>query len=404
MELLSGASAPDGRLPTMTRLQELEIRSSEVRERLNELAGADELTEAEAKEATDLTAEFRQVEAKRRAALAAADEAPKPEESGEQRERAELRDRASVGEVFAAAVEHREAEGATAELQQERGIAPNAVPLELLREQRAVTPAPTDTGAVERMVIPAVFATGDAAFLGFEQPTVPAGDAVFPVITTRPTVGGPHTDSASVAETTGAFTADTLAPGRVQASFFYRRTDATRFRGMSDALRASLSAGLSEAVDAKAVAQVVSDSAQAASGSSAWDLPRYRKALVDQLDGRYCSMESEVRFLMGAATAADADALTISNTSETALEMLRRRSGGVKVSAHIAAVASTKQDMIVVKGNHPGAVAPMWEGVTLIPDELTKAGTGEIVITALLMAAFKVVRTDGFVQQSIKHS
>ena len=39
---------------------------------------------------------------------------------------------------------------------------------------------------------------------------------------------------------------------------------------------------------------------------------------------------------------------------------------------------------------------PLWQGVTLIPDEITKAKTGELVITAVLLAAFKIIRTDGF--------
>ena len=39
-----------------------------------------------------------------------------------------------------------------------------------------------------------IFADGDAAFLNVDQVTVPNGDAVFPVLTNRPTVGGPHAD------------------------------------------------------------------------------------------------------------------------------------------------------------------------------------------------------------------
>lgn len=392
----------------MTTLQRLEIRSSEIRERLNELSGLETMKLAEVEEADKLSAELREVEAKRRAAIAASEPEPEPEPEPEARELSELRERASVGDVFAAAVEHRLCEGATAELQAERGIAPNAVPLELLDEPetRAVTPAPTDTGAVERPVLRPVFARGDAAFLGFEMPRVPSGDAVFPVLTTRPTVGGPHTDSASVAETTGAFTAETLAPGRLQASFFYRRSDAVRFRGMSEALRAALTDGLSEAVDAKAVGQVVTDTTQTAAGSNAWTWPTYRNMVVSQVDGRYASMESDVRLLIGAATLADADALFRGSAvaSESAAAELRRMSGGVRVSAHIAAPASNLQDVLIRRGNAPGAVAPMWDGVQLIPDELTKASTGEIVITALLLAAFKIIRTDSFARQSVKHA
>ena len=41
-------------------------------------------------------------------------------------------------------------------------------------------------------------------------------------------------------------------------------------------------------------------------------------------------------------------------------------------------------------------MAAMWEGVTLINDEISGAAKGELKVTAILLAAFKVIRTDGF--------
>ena len=111
-------------------------------------------------------------------------------------------------------------------------LAPNQVPVDLLRapvEERAVTSAPTHVGASEQAVLMPIFADGDAAFLNVDQVTVPNGDAVFPVLTNRPVVGGPHADSTEVAETTGAFTAELVKPERLQAAFTYRRVDASRF-------------------------------------------------------------------------------------------------------------------------------------------------------------------------------
>ena len=45
------------------------------------------------------------------------------------------------------------------------------------------------------------------------------GDATFPVLTSDPAAGTPA-ENAAQAETTGAFSADVLSPGRIQASFF----------------------------------------------------------------------------------------------------------------------------------------------------------------------------------------
>ena len=43
----------------------------------------------------------------------------------------------------------------------------------------------------KRDVLAPVFASGAGAFLGVDRPTVAMGDAVYPVLTSRPTVGGP---------------------------------------------------------------------------------------------------------------------------------------------------------------------------------------------------------------------
>ena len=47
-------------------------------------------------------------------------------------------------------------------------------------------------------------------------------------------------------------------------------------------------------------------------------------------------------------------------------------------------------------------VASVWEGITLIPDEVTKASSGQIVITAVMLHAIKVIREAGFFKQQIQ--
>lgn len=393
----------------MTELQTLEIESSELRDKLNTLSGVADPSEEQVGEIDTLSASLRKVEARRRAAIAASDPEPVEEPDSEARELADLRSRANLGAIWEAAVEHRQTDGAERELQAASGIPSNSIPLELLAapvEKRAVTPAPTNTGASERPPLAPVFANGDAAFLGFDMPTVPAGDAVFPVVATRPTVHGPVTDATSQAETTGSFTAEKLVPNRLSAAFSWLRTDAARFASLAESLRAALVAALSEKVDAQAVAQVVTDTTRTAAGSSAWTWAKYRALVPAQVDGRFASMESEIRFLIGAGTLADADALFRGDDvgEESAVETMRRLSGGVRVSAHITAPASNLQDVLIRKGNAPGAVAPTWQGVSLIPDELTGAATGTVKVTAVLLAAFKVIRADVFGRQNVKHA
>ena len=49
-------------------------------------------------------------------------------------------------------------------------------------------------------------------------------------------------------------------------------------------------------------------------------------------------------------------------------------------------------------------VAPVWEGVTLIPDEVTKAANGQIVVTAVMLYSVKLLRAAGFYKQQTQHA
>lgn len=405
--------------------QRLALKVAELRAKANAaieaVNGAEEPTDEQQTAMRDATAALTAAESRHADALAAEQAmdrtageqfAPAGEQDSEARERAALVERANLGAIFAAAVENRHTEGAEAEVQAAFGIGSNAVPLDMLRlpvESRAVTPglASGSVAQSQGAILPPVFASGDASFLGVAMPTVPAGTATYPVLTTRPTVGGPHTDSTAVAETTGAFSAVQLEPSRLQASFFWRRVDAARFRGMADSLRAALSAGLSEAMDSKIVGQIITDTTKVAASGSADSFASYRKRFVyDRLDGRHASAEGELRIVAGASTVAHMSGLYRGNTADdSAIDSIRRIAGGVRVSAHIPAVASNKQLALVRVGSRTGeAVAPTWEGVTLIRDEVTKAGTGEIALTAVMLAAWKVVRASGFAQVETQHA
>ena len=77
--------------------------------------------------------------------------------------------------------------------------------------------------------------------------------------------------------------------------------------------------------------------------------------------------------------------------------------GGVRVSAHVPAARSNKQDAIVRLGMRRDMVAAIWENVAFIPDEVTKAANGQIVITAVMLHAIKIVRAAGFYKAMAQH-
>ena len=174
-----------------------------------------------------LRTEYRDVETRYQASVTAED-TPTEQRSDdtEGRELRSLIDGSDVAAIFSATLEHRQTDGHTAELQQHYGLGANQVPLSLL-ETRGVTSAPGQVGQNQSAIIPGVFPMSCAAFLGIDMPTVPVGEAVFPVLTKNADVHTPA-ENAAAAETTGSFSAQVLSPSRLQASFFYSREDRAR--------------------------------------------------------------------------------------------------------------------------------------------------------------------------------
>ena len=187
----------------MTAAQTIQVKLSSARQRLNELLqveirSAEEQTEMEA-----LTNEVSAREPELRAALAAE---PDKEEiilkgDAASLELRQLTERASIGDIMSATFEKRQTSGEAAELQKHYGLGSHQIPLEMLKinhsvEERAAATVPASIGdASQAEVITPVFASGDGAFLGIERPTVPVGDAAYPVLSTLPSVKGPFTGS-----------------------------------------------------------------------------------------------------------------------------------------------------------------------------------------------------------------
>lgn len=48
------------------------------------------------------------------------------------------------------------------------------------------------------------------------------------------------------------------------------------------------------------------------------------------------------------------------------------------------------------------ATALIWRGVELIPDRLSRADPGQILITAVMLYAFRMLRSVGFARLSFK--
>ena len=398
----------------MTDKQRLELRNSEIRSRLATL-GAEDATEGGRVEIDTLAVEYASNESRLRAFMVAGDA---PVETSttrkEGQERAELYQAASVGDLVFALVNGRSGVqgGAMGELQKEYKLADNEIHIrQLTPETYSVTPGATNVGQDQQPIVPYVFPQSCAAFLGIDMPTVGVGEAVYPVLTSVLDVRTPA-ENADADETTGAFSADVLSPSRIQASFFYSREDRARFAGMDESLRENLSEGLSDGLDKAIISGangLLTDTNLPNNNVSAvTTFPLYKSDFAySRVDGRYASMTSDIRIVMGSGTYAHASTVyrasgNASDAADAALNVLMADTGGVKVSAHVPAVASSKQNAIVRLGMRRDMVAPIWSNIALVPDELTLIKKGQIQITAIMLSAQKVLRADGFHKQQVQ--
>ena len=200
-------------------------------------------------------------------------------------------------------------------------------------------------------------------------------------------------------------------PGRIQASYFYRRVDAARFPVIDMALRQALNGSLEEKLDQELIAGTdglltgnnLANHAASAVTAFATFLSEFGHGRVD---GRFAASLTDVRTVAGAHTYAHMGNQYRSTTADySALDALDRKTGGVRVSAHVPAVASHKQNALIRMGQHDRAVVQvLWDGVTLVPDELTKVKTGEVAITAILLVATKILRSASFYKQETQHA
>ena len=328
-------------------------------------------------------------------------------EDTEARERRELCVRANVGDVYNSILEKRGAtDGATAEAQAAHGCAPNQIPLAMLRtEVRAVTPTPGASQTEQAETVLPVFSTGSGSFSGSIAPASHLGNLYSRCSRrVRPCSGQqrcPRTRQTRPARSMrpyfrpSGFRPDSCTAGRMPCS---SRTWIRR-------LRMALNGGLQEKLDLDAIAGddglLTGTNLPNNNVSAITTFAHYLSLfLYGRVDGRYAEMKSDIRVLMGAGTYAHAGGVYQSSAYKSALALLEQDSGGVRVSAHVPAVSnSNKQNAVVRLGLRRDMVQPVWGAVTIIVDEVTKSGAGEIEVTAVLGMNTKILRADGFHKQ-----
>lgn len=389
----------------MTILQKLQVRQSEIRESINKLLGNDSRSETEQAELSKLTDEGQKLEPSIRAALIAE---PDPNESRVEGDASDVELRslihdASPGRILAAVHGRRNTEGREAEIQSHFKVGGNEIPHAML-ETRAQTEAPANVATQQAEILQPIFGQTAAAFLNIPMPTVPPGAATYPIISSRPSPETPAEGASVTADIPAQTMASSLLKGQAaQAQIEFSREDAASFPSMSDALGRVIVDAVGFELDRQLLIHTTEGLLTAgltAPGNPAAQstFVDYRKALNDQVNGREAGVASDCRMLMGSATYTHADGLFRTADSElSALDWLMEKSGGTRVHVAVPAVAAKRQDAVIAKAlGHTHAVMPVWSAIQLVTDEVTQLQKRLIILTAIQLFAFKVLRADGF--------
>ncbi len=355
----------------MTTRQRLELKLSEQRQRLNELAGLENPAESDLEELRALQGQHASTEEQYRAAVTAEGEAAETRAGGsedsEGREVRSLIGRAELRSYVQAALSGSPVEGAESELRAAFNVtADHAIPWAALDpspfETRAdaVTAGPSDVGVSQSAILGRVFARSATAALGVGMPSVPVGERLYPIVTAGATAAMVAADGAKEAEA-ATITTTSIEPTRLQARYLFRREDTARLAGIESALRSDLSSAMADAMDSQVIAGDGDApnvggflTTEAKGGLAAVTAPTavatysgFLTALASGVDGKYASSLGECSMVFGPETYRLA--ATVVGNDETGLGYLRRESGGVMASANIPDASSMVQDAILAR-------------------------------------------------------
>ena len=309
----------------MTLLQELQIKQSEYREKINNLLAKADRTEAEDAELIEQTTAIQKLEPELRAALAVEDDAERlAREAGgavdaETRERLELRNRATLGGFLRAALQGRLPGGVEAEYAAACKVT-DGIPLDLFEQDRptetrevehradAVSPAPaTGQGATLAPMQPFVFADSIAPRLGIQMPQVGSGNYSEATISTALTAAA-KAKSGTQESTAAALTTVTASPRRISARLSVAMEDVAQIGvgNFEAALRENARAVLSDAYDTQCingngtppnVEGLVAQLTDPTNPTSVAGFDDFVEAFADQIDGLWASTLREVSIL-----------------------------------------------------------------------------------------------------------
>ena len=390
----------------MTLLQGLQIKKSEISEKLNVLLGLETRTEEQDIELVKLTEEGTKIEPSIRAAIVAS---PAQQEvvtttgGSENRERLELRSKTGLADFLRAAAGGTSVTGAALEYCESLGVPTvGHVPMAIFRrtttpmpETRAITAAPAVDGPLQPTV-PYVFERSAAASLGIMMPSVPSGQVQIPKITTAPPADTLAKDGSAPA-TAAAVSLVNQAPVRIAGSFEVRVEDLAVMPSLETALGESLQGSMSNEFDEQvfngAATELNGLFVQAADESVASAIETYTTGIgrfAGLVDGKHAYTLADVRAVIGSKTfALYAGLFANSNKGDMSLfDYLTQALGSIRVSDRVPGVSSSAQRCIcVLTASAEMPKIHVWDAMQVIRDPYSGAAAGKVTITATALVS-----------------
>ena len=418
----------------MTNAQKIRLRLSQVRQRLNEIAGleGDTFTDEIRAEAGTLQTEYTDLETRHQAAIVAEGEgetrANGEDPDAEARERLELRSRTSLTAYLRAALSGRQVDGAEAELRAAAGVG-DGIPLELWdtasgdRETRAdtATGAPGTVGVNLDRIRPAVFANSIAPRLGIEMPRVPSGTYASATITTSLTAAAKAAGGAAEAGA-AAFTVTSAIPKRISARLGIRVEDvaAVGQANFEAVLRENLSLVLSDALDTQAITGdgsapnltgILQRLTDPTDPTAVADFDAFLGSFAGGVDGLWAATTKDVGIVCGPATyRLSAKAFRDVGTNNghrgsiSFADYATTHTGGWWTNKRMPAASSNVQQAILYRQGRSmrTAVCPHWNEIS-IDDIYSGSAQGERFFTMhVLLGDVILVQPDAYAQVPYK--
>ena len=400
----------------MNRLLKLQLRQSELREKLGALLDADN---PDAAAITETTGELRGLESQIQAAMLVEPEpAETRSETAEGRELDGIRQRSSLLDYV------RETEGVPvsgASLEYRQALlghdSPGYVPAELIFGLEQRVDAVSSASAIADNVRPIqsrVFAVSAVDYLGIETPTVPVGTVNFPRLSAG-TSADVRSAGVELDGTAASIVNEPVTPVRLTASYTYGVESLVAIAGFEEALREDIAATLRDKRDflaingqaavastSPAVEGIISKLTNPTDPSDVFAWDDVLDAFDDAVDGKHAMDSESVRMLVNAGTYKAARKLQIATSGALLRELLP--AGRFRVSANMPATASTIATVLTYAAGTPtrAMAMPTWAGVQLISDPYTKAKAGQRILTAIQMVGFQVIDTTPYKRLEFK--